>query len=139
LEFIQQNIYLVIIAVLSGAMLLTTSFRRPGVGNALTPTQATLLINRENALVIDVREPAEYVAGHLPESRNIPAAQLESRIGELEKFKDSPLILVCQSGARSSGACTKLGKLGFSKVQNLDGGVAAWSEAGLPLKKGSKK
>jgi rhodanese-related sulfurtransferase len=139
LEFIQQNIYLVIIAVLSGAMLLTTTFRRPGGGNALTPTQATLLINRENALVIDVREPAEYIAGHLPESRNIPSAQLDGRAGELEKFKDSPLILVCQSGARSSGACSQLSKLGFSKVHNLEGGVVAWGEAGLPLKKGSKK
>lgn len=139
MEFIQQNIYLVAVAVISGAMLLSTVFRRPGSANGLTPTQVTQLINREDAQVIDVREPAEYAAGHLPESRNIPAAQLEGRVGEIEKLKGSPLILICQSGARSGGACAQLGKLGFPKVHNLDGGILAWSQAGLPLKKGTKK
>lgn len=139
MEFIQQNIYLVTIAVLSGIVLLVTSLRRPGGGNALSPTEATMLINREDALVIDVREAAEYVNGHVPESRNIPAASLDERIGELDKFKGSPLILVCQSGTRSSGACSRLAKQGFSRVHNLDGGIGAWAQAGLPLKKGNKK
>lgn len=139
MEFIQQNIYLVAIAVFSGAMLVFSTFRRPGGANALSPTQATLLINREDAVVIDVREPAEYAAGHLPDSRNIPVGLLLDRIGEIEKFKDSPLILLCQSGVRSAGACPKLAKLGFTKVHNLDGGIEAWVQAGLPIKKGTKK
>jgi len=139
LDFIQQNIYLVAIAILSGAMLLVTSLRRPGGGNAVTPAQATLLINREDAVIIDVREPDEYAAGHLPESRNIPAGKLEERVGELEKYKDTPLILVCQSGARSAGSCARLGKLGFAKTHNLAGGVGAWVEAGLPIRKGGRK
>lgn len=139
MEFIQQNIYLVTIAVLSGAMLILTSMRRPGGGNAVTPTQATLLINREDAVVIDVREPTEYVEGHLPDSRNIPLSQLPSLAGDLEKLKDKPLILVCRSGARSSSACSRLIKMGFTNVNNLNGGVGDWAQAGLPLKKGSKK
>jgi rhodanese-related sulfurtransferase len=139
LEFIQQNILLVAIAVTSGTMLVVMSFRRPGGGSSLTSTQATLLINRENAQIIDVREHDEYVAGHLPESRHIPAGRLEERAGELDKLKDTPLILICQSGARSTGACKQLAKLGFSKVHNLDGGINAWRAAGLPLKKGAKK
>jgi rhodanese-related sulfurtransferase len=139
LDFIQQNIYLVAIAILSGTMLLVTSLRRPGGGNAVTPAQATLLINREDAVIIDVREPDEYAAGHLPESRNIPAGKLEERVGELEKYKDTPLILVCQSGARSAGSCARLGKLGFAKTHNLAGGVGAWVEAGLPIRKGGRK
>lgn len=139
MDFIQQNIYLVAIAILSGAMLLVTSLRRPGGGNAVTPAQATLLINREDAVIIDVREPDEYAAGHLPESRNIPAGKLEERVGELEKYKDTPLILVCQSGARSAGSCARLGKLGFAKTHNLAGGVGAWVEAGLPIRKGGRK
>ncbi|MDA0189070.1 MAG: rhodanese-like domain-containing protein [Proteobacteria bacterium] len=139
MDFIQQNIYLVAIAILSGAMLLVTSLRRPGGGNAVTPAQATLLINREDAVIIDVREPDEYAAGHLPESRNIPAGKLEERVGELEKYKDTPLILVCQSGARSAGSCGRLGKLGFAKTHNLAGGVGAWVEAGLPIRKGGRK
>ena len=139
MEFIQQNIYLVAIAVISGTMLAVMSFRRPGDGSSLTATQATLLINRENAQIVDVREHDEYVAGHLPESRHIPAGRLEERAGELDKLKDTPLILICQTGARSTGACKQLAKLGFSKVHNLDGGINAWRAAGLPLKKGSKK
>ena len=138
-EFIQQNILLIGLALVSGSMLLFTTFRGAAGGNSLTPTQATLLINRENALVVDVRETDEYVGGHLPEARNIALGQLDDRLGELDKFKDAPLILVCQTGARSSGACGKLAKQGFAKVYNLSGGINAWREAGLPLKKGARK
>ena len=120
-------------------MVAVMSFRRPAGSNSLTPTQATLLINRENAQIIDVREQEEYVAGHLPESRNFPAGRLEERAGELDKFKDTPVLLICQSGARSTGACKQLANLGFTKVHNLEGGINAWRAAGLPLKKGSKK
>ena len=139
MEFIQQNLILIAVAVASGSWLLFMTVRRPGGANAVSPTQATQLINREDAQVIDVREPEEYVAGHLPESRNFPLARLEERAGELDKLKSTPLILICQTGARSSGACNTLAKLGFTKVHNLDGGIAAWRTAGLPLKKGSKK
>lgn len=139
MEFIQQNILLVVVAVVSGSMLLALSVRRPGRGNSLTPTQAAMLINRENAQLIDIREPNEYVAGHLCDARNIPAGSLAERAGELEQFKDTPVILVCQSGARSSAACSTLAKLGFSKVHSLAGGTVAWVEAGLPLKKGARK
>ena len=139
MEFIQQNLSLIAIAVVSGVMLAFMSFRRPGGRNSLTPTQATLMINREDAQIIDVSEPDEYVAGHLPESRNFPLGRLEERVSELSKFKDAPLILICQTGARSTGACKTLEKLGFSKVHSLEGGINAWRTAGLPLKKGSKK
>jgi len=139
LEFIQQNIYLVAIALVSGLGLLALTFRRPGDRNSLSATQATQLINREEAQVIDVREPDEYATGHLPESRNIPAAQLGDRVGELDKYKDTPLILVCQTGARSTGACKQLIAQGFARAHNLEGGIAGWRAAGLPLKKGAKK
>ncbi|MEI7428877.1 MAG: rhodanese-like domain-containing protein [Betaproteobacteria bacterium] len=139
MEFIQQNSMLITAAVISGGMFLVFTFYRPDNKASLTTTQATLLINREDAVVIDVRQPDEYIAGHLPESRNIPLGQLEERAAELEKFKDSPLIMVCQTGARSDGACKKLEKLGFSKLNNLAGGINAWRDAGLPLKKGTKK
>lgn len=139
MEFIQQNLLLVLLAVGSGAALLFTSLRRPGGRNGVTSTQATLLINRENALVIDVRATDEYVGGHLPDSRNIPLDQLEVRAGELDSKKGVPLILVCQNGARSAGACKQLEKLGFTRVNNLEGGISGWRSAGLPLKKGAKK
>jgi len=139
LEFIQQNLYLVGLAIISGSMLLYYSIRHPGGSHSLTPSEATLLINREDAQIIDVREPDEYASGHLPESRNFPLAKLEERASEVAKSKDTPLVVVCQSGARSSGACKTLEKQGYTKVHNLGGGIAAWRTAGLPLKKGAKK
>ncbi len=139
MEFIQQNIFLVAVALISGIALLVQSIRRPGDRNSVNATQATQLINREDAQVVDVREPDEYTNGHLPESRNIPLARLEERAGELDKYKDTPVLVVCQSGARSASACKQLGKLGFNRVHNLEGGIAGWRAAGLPLKKGAKK
>jgi rhodanese-related sulfurtransferase len=139
LEFIQQNLSLVALAIISGSMLLFFTIRRPGGSHSLTPTEATLLINREDAQIVDVREPDEYASGHLPESRNFPLARLEERAGEIAKSKDTPLIVVCQSGTRSEGGCKTLEKLGYTKVHNLGGGIAAWRTAGLPLKKGAKK
>ena len=138
MEFIQQNWYLIAIASMSGAGLLYLTLGGPG-GKSLSATQATMMINRENALVVDVSEPGEYENGHLPDARNIPSGQLADRAAELEKFKNSPVILVCQTGARSMSAYKTLGKLGFTKVHSLDAGMSAWRSAGLPLKKGSKK
>lgn len=139
MDFILQNILLIAVAAVSGIALLVLSYRQPGGGNALNATQATLLINRENAIVIDVRETDEYVAGHLPESRSVPVGSLDARIGEFDKYKDTPLILVCKSGVRSASALAKFRKQGYSKVHNLEGGIDAWRSAGLPLKKGAKK
>lgn len=137
MEFVNQNILLVAIAVISGGGLLWQLFNR-GAGEGINPAEATLLINREDALVVDVREADEYAAGHLPEARNIPLGKFAERAGELEKFKDRPVILCCSSGIRSSKAAGELQKLGFTRLKNLDGGVDSWRQAGLPLKKGTR-
>lgn len=137
MEFINQNILLVSIAAVSGIGLLLPLFVR-SAGNGLNPGQATLLINREDAQVLDVREPGEFAAGHLPDARNIPLAKLAERAGELEILKDKPLIVCCASGMRSDKACGELKKLGFDKLHNLAGGVDAWVGAGYPIKKGGR-
>jgi rhodanese-related sulfurtransferase len=139
LEFVQQNFLLILLALGSGGALVGMSLRGHNENAGLNPTQATLLINREGALVVDVRTPEEYASGHLPEALNIPAGEIEARVQELEKLKDTQLILVCQTGARSSGACRKLEKLGFGNVRNLAGGMAGWRAASLPVRKGAKK
>ena len=136
----QNNNYIWAITALgSGIALIVMTLRQKTSGPRVSPAQATQLINREDAQVIDVREQAEYVGGHVADARHLPLADLANRAGELDKFKAGPVLVVCQTGARSGGACRTLEKLGFAKVHSLEGGVAAWSEAGLPLKKGARK
>ncbi len=132
LQFAQANLLYVTLAVTSGAMLLW-NLSGAGAAKGLSPLAATLLMNREDAIVVDVREAAEWAAGHIANARHIPLGQLDKRLSELEKFKGRDVIVVCQSGNRSAGACRRLGKSGFEKVHNLAGGIAAWTDAGLPV------
>lgn len=137
MEFLtQNNNYLwAISALISGVALLVMTVRTKTSGPRLTPAQATQLINREDAQVIDVREQPEWAKGRIAGSRHIPVGQLDQRIGDLEKFKERPLIVVCASGMRSASACSTLRKAGFERVFALDGGIGAWEQAGLPLTK----
>ena len=137
MEFINQNILLISIVVVSGLGLLWPMFARPS-GNSVNPGEATLLINREDAIVVDVREADEFAAGHLPDARNIPGSKLAERISEIEKYKDKPVIVCCATGMRSNKACAELKKNGFSRINNLAGGVDAWVGAGYPIKKGNR-
>lgn len=133
MEFLLQNhnyIWL-LLAIVSGGLLLVPMLGAGG--DAVSPQQAVLLVNRENAVVIDVREPTEFASGHLPAAKNIPLKDIESRSGELKKFLKRPLIVVCQSGNRSRAALASLRKAGFERVVNLEGGFAAWSQAGQPV------
>jgi len=132
MDFVQQNLIWVALAFVSGGMLLWPLLAG-GSAEDLTPAQATLLMNREDALVLDVRETGEWGSGHIPGARHVTLAQLEKRMSELEKFKDRPIIVCCASGNRSSSACGQLKKSGFGKVFSLAGGVTAWREASLPL------
>ncbi|HEX5394640.1 MAG TPA: rhodanese-like domain-containing protein [Rhodocyclaceae bacterium] len=131
IDFLQQNIFLVGLVLTSGGMLLWTLVQ--GDAGGISAAQATLKINREDALVVDVREAAEWSKGHIANARHLPLAQLEKRLNELEKFKDRPVIAVCASGNRSANACKVLTKAGFTQVFNLNGGMTSWAEAGLPV------
>jgi rhodanese-related sulfurtransferase len=122
----------VAIACVSGGMLLWPLIAGGNVAN-LTPAEATLLMNREDALVLDVRETGEWGAGHITGARHITLGQLDKRLSELEKFKEKPIIVVCATGNRSSSACGQLKKHGFGKVYSLGGGISAWRDASLPL------
>lgn len=137
MEFINQNILLVSIVVVSGLGLLWPLLGRSNK-NEVNPAQATLLINREDAHIVDVREADEFAGGHLPEARNIPLAKLADRVSEIEKYKDKPLIVCCAAGMRSAKGCGELSKLGFGRVYSLAGGVDAWVGAGYPIKKGTR-
>ena len=135
MDFITNNIFLIAIAFLSGAMLLYPMLKRGAGGPYVNTIEATQLINREDALVIDVRDAAEYAKGHILGARNIPAAQLEARAADLEKHKSKPIILNCENGSRAGSALSVLKAKGFDRAVNLAGGFAGWQQAGLPVEK----
>ncbi len=102
---------------------------------SLTPAAAVQLMNKEDVVVLDVREAAETIGGKITRAIQIPVGAVAKRIGELEKHKDKTLLVYCKSGARAGVACKELGKHGFDKVYSLNGGLMAWQEAHLPLSK----
>jgi rhodanese-related sulfurtransferase len=136
MQFISDNIIPILTAFFSGAILLWSLFgnRFRGVKEVDT-TAALQLINHKNALVLDVREPNEYDAGHVLNSKLIPLGKLKGRMGELEKYRDQSIVVVCRSGNRSGTACYLLGKQGFAQVYNLAGGMLAWEKINLPVEK----
>jgi rhodanese-related sulfurtransferase len=99
--------------------------------------EATQLINRRNALMLDVREPKEYQGGRVPNAVHLPQSQFASRGYELKKMTGRPVIAYCDRGQRSRTAASALTKLGFAEVYTLRGGLRAWSDAGLPVEKGT--
>ena len=125
------------LAVSSGAMLLWPLVSRPfRVTNELGAHEAVRLINRSDALVLDVRDTGDYAAGHVTGARHIPESQLADRIKELEKYRSRPIIVSCRTGSRAPAVAGMLRKRGFAEAFALRGGVAAWQQASLPLEKG---
>lgn len=136
MEFVKNNLLLFAVAFVSGAMLIWPYLRRSTGGPYVSTLQATQLINREDALLLDVREPTEFDAGHMLGAKNIPVGAIEARAGELDKHKAKPVIVLCGSeGTRAAKASAILRAKGFTNVVNLSGGYPAWQQAGLPVVK----
>lgn len=139
--FISNN-WILVGALLVILFLLINSY----VGSALrgiasvSPGEAVKMINREDAVVLDVREESELQDGHIINAVHIPLSQISDKQGQLEKHKNRPIVVACRSGHRSGQACSTLKKAGFENVYNLSGGILAWKNANLPLvnKKQSK-
>ena len=134
--FLQSNIWMVVIAVSSGLMLIWSFVgnRVRGVKEVDNPA-ALQLINHKNAMVLDVRDESEFSAGHIRSAKLIPLLKLKERIGELERNRDKPIVVVCRSGNRSATACAMLGNNQFAQVYSLSGGMMAWQKSDLPIEK----
>jgi rhodanese-related sulfurtransferase len=134
-EFSQHHPFLIGLAVLVlAALAVDEALRRLRKWRELPPAQGVLLINK-GATVVDLRPAAEYSAGHIINSRNIPLPELDGRVTELEKFRDQPVLLYCKSGDDSNAAAKRLGKLGFSQLAVLKGGIGAWQQEQFPLER----
>jgi rhodanese-related sulfurtransferase len=137
-EFLRQNLHWVALATASGGWLLYDTIRQAANKSFVGPLDATLLINREDAVVIDVRDRGEFDQGHLPNARHIPLGELAQRGAELEKFRERPLIFYCASGTRAANAVSTLKKAGFARLYSLRGGIFEWEKAGQPVSRKRK-
>jgi len=131
-DFLLQtdNLMLVGIAVSSGLMLLWPTIQRSRAGGSVSTTQAVQLINHEDAVVVDVRPSGIFQQGHIAHSRNIPVAEIADKAAKLPK--DKPILVACDKGQIAMGGAAKLRKAGLERVMVIEGGLNAWTQAGLP-------
>lgn len=102
-------------------------------GKSVSPQQATLLVNREGGVILDIRERKDFERGHIVDAINIPLAKLGDRIAELDKKKEAPVVVVCQMGQHSGEALKALQSRGFTQVYRMSGGMSEWTGQSLPL------
>ena len=114
-------------------LLIITESRKGG--RSIESNELTHLVNKENAVIVDLRDSSSFKAGHISQSLNIPHTKLKERVTELNKYKTSPIILVCAHGQHSGASGQILTKAGFNQVLRLKGGVQSWTADKLPLVK----
>jgi rhodanese-related sulfurtransferase len=139
IEFI-SNHYLLCIALLVVSYLLLQDLIENSFNKfeGLSPLLAVTKMNSADTVIVDVREPHEYVKGHIENSKNIPLDKVSAQLGTLDKHKSQPVIIVCQTGTRSIPACKTLIKAGFDHVFNITGGMQSWEDNKLPMNITSK-
>ena len=137
LEFANQNPILSLAFVGLTLAIVYTEIARVFSGfKAVTPAQLTTLINHDHALLVDVSATADFEKGHIAGAKAVAMSQFDPENKLLAPAKDLPVAVVCRNGTTSGEAARRLVKAGFRKVYWLDGGVAAWQQAELPLLKG---
>ncbi|MCB1827907.1 MAG: rhodanese-like domain-containing protein [Coxiellaceae bacterium] len=117
-------------------LLFVEEARSKGLGSQISVHKAIELINREEAVIVDIRPTNAFLDGHIAKARNIPMDQLEQNISKLEAFKKKPVIVVCFRGRTALTATVMLRKAGFENAITLSGGMQAWRDASMPVKKG---
>jgi rhodanese-related sulfurtransferase len=135
-EFFSNHSSLAMAFVVILGTLLWTLWQSLGHGlKKLSPMDATQLINREDAVVLDVRSDGEFNQGHIVNALNIPQKSIQEQLSKLGKYRNRPIIMACRNGQAASGVGSTLRKNGFEQVYSLAGGLVAWEGANLPLVK----
>ena len=137
IDFVTNNPMLAGAWVVIAAMLIHSVVKaKLSKTNNINPQEATLLINKQDAIVVDVRSAEEFKKGHIVNAKNVTVSQIdEGKFAAIENNKKTPIIVVCATGTRSGGAGDKLAKAGFEQVNNLFSGMSGWSAANLPTTK----
>ena len=131
LSFLLDNVLLLTVIVLTIVALLLPAFMQRRYGPQITPQEATKLINKEHAQVIDVSKPAEYKKGHIARAVNMPVDTIQNRLGDLSR--ERPVLLVDRTGGDARTAARLLRGVGFTKVYVLENGMFAWAKENMPL------
>jgi rhodanese-related sulfurtransferase len=118
-----------------GLFVILMLYLQAKAGSALSPQQVTLLVNRQDGVIVDIRDSKIFDGGHIVDAINIPLAKLKERLRELEKFREKPVVVVCQLGQQSGDAVKLLEENGFRAVSRMRGGMTEWQTQGLPAVK----
>ena len=137
MKFLVDNWILLLVAFVSGAMLVWPMMRRGSGAGAVGTAEAVRLINREKGVLVDVAEPSDYAAGHAAGARNVPLSKISATepTKDLPSNKALPLLVLCPTGSRAGRAAEQLRKAGYANAVSVAGGTAAWREANLPVEK----
>jgi len=127
-----ENIFLVGLIIISGVLLFFPKVLSRD-NKVLGSKEVTLLINREPAMLVDVRSEADFRAGHITNAINIPLDQIEVQINKITSNSKKNIIVYCQKGVRSAQAFRLLNKLGLPKLYTIEGGLDAWLKNNLPI------
>lgn len=132
-EFLGNHPFLAVAFLVVVTLLIVTEGRK--AGKTVSTQQATTMINRENAVVVDLRSKKDYAAGHIVDSINIPYDSLNTRLGDLDKYKGRPIILTCASGQHAGSCAKQIKAAGHDNVSRLSGGMSSWRADSLPVVK----
>jgi rhodanese-related sulfurtransferase len=135
-QFALDNMALSSAWVIVALMLLSVQIKLTALGpTAVTSQMLTQLVNRQDAVVVDIRGQADFSKGHIQGALNVPLSKLKENTKDLENYKDSPIIMVCANGIQVAGACDVLKKAGFEQIYKLTGGMTSWKGDNLPVVK----
>lgn len=136
LEYLTRHPFFAGLALAMAAAVLVYELRLKRLGLAAIRSQELIQLMNQGAPLYDLREPAEFAAGHINGARQLAGAQQDNAAEQLKKFREKLLLLVCEDGTRSSALTRTLHAAGFTKVFNLRGGLKNWRAEGLPLQRG---
>ena len=137
LEYTTHHPFLIAAAAILAVLAIVIELRERAKGSSMIGAPDAVRLVNAGALVVDVRDTKDYEAGHIIDSRSIPAGEIATRAETLKKYKEKPVVLCCESGFTSASAAKTLRAQGFNKVATLRGGLRSWRQENLPLIKGA--
>ena len=136
-QFVNHHLALsALFVILLIALIVTFIAERFRKFKELSPASLTMMMNRENPLLVDISPRDSFEKGHIPGAKHVLMSQFDPENKDLTKAKDLPVVVICRSGQTAQGAAKRLVKAGFEKVYYLGGGMGAWTQAQMPVVKG---